>query len=75
MRSYNSGGNTNFEVWENGSIITSGTASGNVYVSTDPIFSLLFDGGIDFNTEQFFFDKKLTDIQMGTMFNYLSNKY
>ena len=76
MRSYNSGGNTNFEVWENGSIIASGTsASSSVYVATDPIFSLMFDGGIDFNTEQFFFDKKLTDIQMGTMFSYIYNKY
>ena len=75
MRSYNSGADTNFEVWENGSVISSGTAVGNVYVSTDPIFSLLFDGGIDFNTEQFFFDKKLTNGEMATMFNYLSNKY
>jgi hypothetical protein len=75
MRSYNSGANTNFEVWENGSIIASGTTGNNVYVSADPIFSLLFDGGIDFNTEQFFFDKKLTDGEMTQMFNYLSNKY
>ena len=75
MRSYNSGADTNFEVWENGSIISSGTAVGNVYVSTDPIFSLLFDGGIDFTTEQFFFDKKLTNGEMANMFNYLSNKY
>jgi len=75
MRSYNSGADTNFEVWENGSIISSGTAVGNVYVSTDPVFSLLFDGGIDFNTEQFFFDKKLTNGEMAAMFNYLNNKY
>ena len=75
MRSYNSGTDTNFEIWNDGSIIASGTSGGNVYVSTDPIFSLMFDGGIDFNTEQFFFDKKLTDGEMGTMFNYLSNKY
>jgi hypothetical protein len=75
MRSYNSGGNTNFEVWENGSIISSGTSIGNAYVSTDPIFSLMFDGGIDFSTEQFFFKKKLTDAQMGDMFTYLNNKY
>jgi hypothetical protein len=76
MRSYNSGGNTNFEVWENGSIIGSSKETGSsCYTSTDPIFSLLFDGGIDFNTEQFFFDKKLTDGEMTQMFNYLSNKY
>jgi hypothetical protein len=75
MRSYNSGGNTNFEVWENGSIISSGTSAGNAYVSTDPIFSLMFDGGIDFCTEQFFFSKKLTNTEMGDMFTYLNNKY
>jgi len=75
MRSYNSGSDINFEIWENGSIISSGTGFGNTYIATDPIFSLMFDGGIDFNTEQFFFDKKLTDGQMAQMFNYLSNKY
>ena len=75
MRSYNSGGNTNFEVWENGSIITSGTSGGNVFVATNPIFSLMFDGGIDYNTEQFFFDKKLSNAEMTQMFTYLNNKY
>jgi hypothetical protein len=76
MRSYNSGGNVVFEVWENNNIIDSGTApSSNVYVSTDPIFGLLFDGGIDFSTEQFFFDRKLTDTEMTQMYNYISNKY
>lgn len=76
MRSYNSGADTNFEVWENGSIISSGSTIGqNVYIATDAIFSLMFDGGIDFNTEQFFFDRKLNDTEMGQMFSYLSNKY
>ena len=75
MRSYNSGGNCVFEVWENDNIISSGTAADNVYVSTDPIFSLMFDGGIDFNTEQFFFDRKLTNSEMTQMFNYIANKY
>jgi hypothetical protein len=75
MRSYYDGENTQFEIWENGSIINFGMALGNVYVSTDPIFSLMFDGGIDFCTEQFFFSKKLTDTEMGDMFTYLNNKY
>jgi hypothetical protein len=75
MRSYYDGTNTQFEVWENGSIINSGNVAGNVYTSTDPIFSLMFDGGIDFNTEQFFFDRKLTNSEMAQMFNYLNNKY
>lgn len=75
MRSYYDGANTQFEVWENGSIMNFGMSAGNVYTSTDPIFSLMFDGGIDFNTEQFFFDRKLTDGEMAQMFNYLNNKY
>lgn len=75
MRSYNSGTNTNFEVWNDGSIIASGTTGNNVYVATDPIFSLMFDLGINFNTEQFFFDKKLTNGEMTQMFTYLTNKY
>jgi hypothetical protein len=75
MRSYNSGGNVNFELWENGSITSSGTSFGNTYIATNPIFSLMFDGGIDFNTEQFFFDRKLTNSEMTQMFNYINNKY
>jgi hypothetical protein len=75
MRSYYDGTNTQFEVWENGSVISSGTAVGNIYQVSNPYFQLMFDGGIDFNTEQFFFNKKLTDGQMAQMFNYLSNKY
>lgn len=75
MRSYQSGFNTILEVWENGSIIGSGTTAGTPYVSTDPVFSLMFDGGIDFCTEQFFFDKKLSDSEMAQMFTYLNNKY
>ena len=75
MRSYNSGSNVVFEVWENGSIISSGTTAGSVYSATTPYFQLMFDGGIDFSTEQFFFNKKLTDTEMGEMFTYLNNKY
>jgi len=36
---------------------------------------LVFDGGIDFNTEQFYFDKKLSNSQMTSMFTYFNNKY
>ena len=75
MRSYYDGTDTQFEVWENGSIIASGSSSQNIYQVSNPYFQLMFDGGIDFSTEQFFFDKKLTDIQMGTMFSYINNKY
>jgi len=75
MRSYNSGSDLTLEVWENNSIIASGTSPGSSYISTDPIFSLMFDGGIDFTTEQFFFDRKLTNTEMTQMFLYLVNKY
>lgn len=76
MRSYNSGSDVNFEVWENGSIIASGTSpSSSCYVSTNPIYSLMFDGGIDYCTEQFFFDRKLTDSEMSQVMTYLGNKY
>jgi hypothetical protein len=35
----------------------------------------MWDGGVDFNTEQFFFNKKLTGGEMAQMFAYLTNKY
>ena len=63
------------EVWENGSIIASGTTSGTATIYPDPVWSLMFDGGIDFNTEQFYFDKKLSNAEMAQMFTYLNNKY
>jgi hypothetical protein len=75
MRSYNSGSDVVFEVWENGSIISSGTSAGSTYSATTPLYQLMFDGGIDLSTEQFFFSKKLTNTEMGDMFTYLNNKY
>ncbi|CAB4141733.1 hypothetical protein UFOVP424_26 [uncultured Caudovirales phage] len=76
MRSYNSGGDAFFEVWENGSILLSGTqVSNSVYIATDPVFALMFGGGIDFNTEQFFFNRKLSNGEMAQMFQYISDKY
>ena len=75
VRTYNSGGITQLEVWENGSIISSTSQTGTCFIAIDPVYSLMYDGGIDFTTEQFFFDKKLTNGEMASMFNYLSNKY
>jgi len=76
MRSYNSGSDLVLEVWENGSVISSGTNASDSAITVNlPIFSLMFDGGIDFNTEQFFFDRKLTNGEMNQMFTYLTNKY
>jgi hypothetical protein len=75
VRTYNSGGITQLEVWENGSIISSTSQTGTCFTAIDPVYSMMYDGGIDFTTEQFFFDKKLTNGEMASMFNYLSNKY
>lgn len=63
------------EVWENGVIIASGTTSGTSTIYPDPVWSLMFDGGIDFNTEQFYFDRKLSNAEMAQMFTYLNDKY
>jgi len=75
VRTYNSGGITQLEVWENGSIISSTSQTGTCFTAIDPVYSMMYDGGIDFTTEQFFFDKKLTNGEMAAMFNYLNNKY
>ena len=76
VRAWTQSGDVNLEVWENGSLLTSTSSAGQaLYTLSDQQFRLMFDGGIDFNTEQFFFDKKLSDAQMTSMFTYLSNKY
>lgn len=76
MRSYYSGASIVFEIWENGSIIQGPSFAPNPPTSiNNPVFSLMYDGGIFFNTEQFFFNKKLSNAEMTQMFNYLNNKY
>jgi len=76
VRAWTQSGDVNLEVWENGSLLTSTSAStASLYTLSDQQFRLMFDGGIDFNTEQFYFDKKLSNSQMTAMFTYLSNKY
>ena len=76
VRAYQQSGDVYLEVWENGSIIASGTSlSNSLYVLSDHQYRLMFDGGIDFNTEQFYFDKKLNNSQMNQMFTYINNKY
>lgn len=76
VRAYEQSSDVYLEVWENGSIIASGTSvSSSLFVLSDHQYRLMFDGGIDFNTEQFYFDKKLNNSQMNQMFTYLNNKY
>ena len=76
IRAYQSGSDMKLDFYENGSIIQTGTLSSNTMKTlTDAKFNLMYDGGIDFTTEQFFFDRKLNDTEMAQMFLYLSNKY
>lgn len=76
FRVYNSGTTAVGEVWENGSIIdTQIIPNEQLWNFLNPRYGLMFDGGIDLNTEQVFFDRKLTDIEMGQMFTYFNNKY
>jgi hypothetical protein len=76
VRIWEESGNVYLEVWENGSIIGQNSTSGTI---ATPIFGtsmqLMFGGGVDLNTEQSFFDRKLTDSEMGQMFTYFNNKY
>ena len=76
VRAYQQSGDVYLEVWENNTLIASGTqVSSSLYTLTDQQYRLMFDGGLDGNTEQFYFDKKLNNSQLSQMFNYLSNKY
>jgi len=48
----------------------------DIITAVNPIFQIGGNGGPDFKiSEAFFFDYKLTDPEMATMFNYLNNKY
>jgi len=76
IRAYEQSGDAYLEVWDNNTLIASGTqASASLYTLTNQQYRLMFDGGQDGNTEQFFFNRKLTDSQLSQMFGYLNNKY
>ena len=76
IRAYQDGADMKLDFYENGSILQTGTLSSNTMRTlTDAKFNLMYDGGIDLVTEQFFFDRKLTNGEMTQAFNYLSNKY
>jgi hypothetical protein len=65
------------ELWIDGVLVAATNQNGeHIITAVNPIFKLLGNGTFDLKlTEQFFFDYKLDDTQMGTMFNYLNNKY
>lgn len=75
IRVYQSGSKVRTEFWENGVEITHIENTASPFTTSDVEFNLLFDGGIDFTTEQFFFARKLTGGEMTQMFNYFTNKY
>lgn len=75
IRVYQSGSKVRTEFWENGIEITHIENTASPFTTSDVEFNLMWDGGIDFNTEQFFFARKLTGGEMTQMFNYLTNKY
>lgn len=74
-RTYQDGSTCKSECWINGSIVNSGQTT---YVAVAPatapgqIQGTNFEGYI---AEQFYFNRKLTDIEMGDMFTYLTNRY
>jgi hypothetical protein len=76
VRAYRQSGDVFLEVWDNNTLIASATQpNDSLYTLTDHQYRLMFDGGLDGNTEQFYFDKKLSDSQLSQMFTYLANKY
>ena len=75
VRTYQSGSTAINELWINGSIVSSGTTTGTIRTSTNPIFLIMANGNDYVSTEHFFYGSKLSDAEMGVMFNYLSNKY
>ena len=74
VRTYQSGSTAVNEMWINGSLVSQETATATIRTSTDPIFGLMSGSNYQ-TTEQFFIPSKLSDAEMGVMFNYLSNKY
>lgn len=75
IRNYQNGANYVIELWVNNVLINSNST---IYTSVPPVLNpgivvaTQFQGSI---AEQFQFNRKLTNGEMATMFNYLSNKY
>jgi hypothetical protein len=76
IRAYDSGANkTKIECYLDNIMVDNLTINATPQLVGDAIFQMMYDGGKCFNTEQFFFDKKLSNSQMTDMFNYLFAKY
>ena len=76
-RVFQSSNTAHTELWIDGILVDAENQNGEtIRTSTNPIFQIGGNGGPDFKiSETFFFDYKLTDSEVGQMFNYLSNKY
>jgi hypothetical protein len=75
-RVYQSGSSAHTEVWIDGVIVSSTVNDpATLYSANNPVFQVCNNGNGVILTEQFFFDYKLSDVDMGIMFNYLDNKY
>jgi len=76
IRVYDNGADIKVDIFENDVLLTTNTFAGyNLMTITDAEYGLMFDGGIDLNTEQFFFNKKLSNSELTQAYNYLSAKY
>lgn len=73
---YNDAGNVKYELWENGTQISGNTFVGqSLFVINNNQYGLMADGGIDYNTEQFWFNRRLNNTEIASMFSYLNTKY
>jgi hypothetical protein len=76
IRAWEESGNVYLETWQNGSIIGQTNVAGTLITPTNIVsMNLMWGGGVDLNTEQSFFDRKLSDSEMGQMFSYFNTKY
>jgi hypothetical protein len=75
VRTYQSGVTAVNEIWVNGSLVSQESTTATIRTSTNPIFSLMSSGINYKTTEQFFIPSKLSDADMGVMFNYFNSKY
>ena len=75
IRVFQTTNTAHIELWVDGVLVDATSNNGStIRTSTNPIFALM--SGTNYQTtEQFFIPSKLSDAEMGVMFNYLSNKY
>jgi hypothetical protein len=63
------------QIYVNGVQVKSAVILSDSLINTPINYSLMFNGGVDFCTEQFFFDRRLDFSEISQMFSYLNNKY